>query len=65
MIEVPPEDGSHGGADPSLVDMFCRVVRGEAIPNSTAEHGLLSSAIGQAAEISRREHRTVEISELY
>lgn len=64
-INVPKEEGSHGGADPSLVDMFCRVVRGEAVPNSTAEHGLLSSSIGQAAEISRRENRMVEISELY
>ncbi len=58
-------EGGHGGADPSLVDTFCRVLRGEAIPNSTAEHGLLSTSIGQAAEISRREHRMVEISELY
>lgn len=65
VINIDPEEGGHGGADPGLVDMFCRVVKGEAIPNSTAEHGLLSSAIGQAAEISRREHRMVEISELF
>ena len=31
---------------------------------STAEHGLLATALGQAAEISRREHRMVEMSEL-
>ena len=44
---------------------FWAVMNGNKGPNSTAEHGLLSSSIGQAAEISRREHRTVEISELY
>lgn len=62
---INQEQGGHGGADPSLVDTFCRVLRGETLPNSTAEHGLLSTSIGQAAEISRREHRMVEISELY
>ena len=63
--QVTGADGGHGGADPSLVDAFCKVLRGEVIPNSTAEHGLLSTSIGQAAEISRREHRMVEIAELY
>lgn len=62
---VDKEEGGHGGADPSLVETFCRVLRGEVLPNSTAEHGLLSTSIGQAAEISRREHRMVEIAELY
>lgn len=63
--KLSAESGCHGGADPTLVDTFCRVLRGEVLPNSTAEHGLLSTSIGQAAEISRREHRMVEISELY
>ena len=63
-VRVKEEEGGHGGADPALVDRFCQVLRGEAIPNSTAEHGLLSTAIGQAAEISRREHRMVDMSEL-
>ena len=63
-VKVKEEEGGHGGADPALVDRFCQVLRGEAIPNSTAEHGLLSTAIGQAAEISRREHRMVDMSEL-
>ncbi|MBO7146184.1 MAG: Gfo/Idh/MocA family oxidoreductase [Lentisphaeria bacterium] len=62
---IPEESGGHGGADPSLVDTFCKVLRGEVAPNSTAEHGMLASAIGQAAEISRREHRMVEIEELF
>ncbi|MBO7327422.1 MAG: Gfo/Idh/MocA family oxidoreductase [Lentisphaeria bacterium] len=61
---IPAVSGGHGGADPSLVDTFCKVIRGEAQPNSTAIHGLWASAIGQAAEISRREHRMVDMSEL-
>lgn len=63
-VKVQEEEGGHGGADPALVDRFCQVLRGEAIPNSTAEHGMLSTAIGQAAELSRREHRMVDMSEL-
>ena len=62
--EVPEVKGGHEGADPGLVDAFCKVFRGETIPNSPALHGLWASAIGQAAEISRREHRMVEMSEL-
>ena len=61
---VNDEKGGHGGADPKLVDTFCRVLRGEIAAPSTAEHGLLATAIGLAAEISRREHRMVEMSEL-
>ncbi|MBQ9502194.1 MAG: Gfo/Idh/MocA family oxidoreductase [Lentisphaeria bacterium] len=62
VVEIP--EGGHGGADPGLVDTFCRVVRGEEKSTSTAEHGLLATALGQAAEISRREHRMVEMSEV-
>ena len=61
---IPEVAGGHGGADPSLVEKFCKVIKGEEKANSTAIHGLLASAIGQAAEISRREHRMVEMSEL-
>lgn len=61
---VPIGDGGHGGADPALVESFCNVIRGEAEVTSSAEHGLLSTALGQAAEMSRRQHRMVEISEL-
>jgi len=61
---IPGGLHGHGGADPNLVDAFCKVMRGETLPNSTAYHGMLASAIGQAAEISAREHRMVEISEL-
>lgn len=58
-------EGGHGGADPALVEAFVKVIHGEQQANSTALHGMLASAIGQAAEISRREHRTVEMSELF
>ncbi|MBR7121350.1 MAG: Gfo/Idh/MocA family oxidoreductase [Lentisphaeria bacterium] len=61
-VEIP--EGGHGGADPELVKTFCRVVRGEENSTSTAEHGLLATALGEAAEISRRQHRMVEMSEI-
>jgi len=31
---------------------------------SSAEEGLFATALGQAAEISRRQHRMVEMSEI-
>ena len=62
--QVQEEEGGHGGADPGLVDTFCKVLKGELTAPSTAEHGLLATALGQAAEISRREHRMVEMAEL-
>lgn len=62
--QIPGNAIGHGGADPNLVEAFCKVMRKETEPNSTAYHGLLASAIGQAAEMSRRQHRMVEISEL-
>ena len=61
---IPEEQGGHGGADPKLIDSFCKVLRGEIKAPSTAEHGLLATALGQAAEIARRQHRIVEMSEL-
>ena len=62
--DVSETQGSHGGADPGLVDSFINVIKGNNANTSTAEHGMLSTAIGQAAEISRREDRTVFIKEL-
>ncbi|OGV36457.1 MAG: hypothetical protein A2020_01925 [Lentisphaerae bacterium GWF2_45_14] len=56
--------GGHGGADPGLIESFMNVIKGNSANTSTAEHGMLSTAIGQAAEISRREDRTVFIKEL-
>lgn len=63
--QIPPAKGGHGGSDPSLAETFVKVVRGELPNTSTTEHGMWSTAIGQAAEISRREHRMVTIAELF
>ena len=62
---IPEAAGGHGGADPMLVDTFFKVLKGEAENTSTTEHGMWSTAIGQAAELSRREERTVKIAELF
>lgn len=63
--EIPEETGGHGGADPKLVDYFIKVLKGELPNGSTAEHGMWSTAVGQAAEIARRENRVVEVKELF
>jgi predicted dehydrogenase len=64
-IQIGHVEGGHGGADPGLVEKFLRTIKGEIPNTSTAEHGLLSTAIGQAAEISRREERMVYMKELF
>jgi len=63
-IEIPKVRGGHGGADAGIIDMFIKVVKGEAKPSSSLVDGTFSVAIGEAAEHSWREHRMVEISEL-
>ncbi len=63
-FELPEENGGHGGADMHLLDYFLKVVQGEEQNLSTLEHGKLSTAIGLAAEIAWREHRTVAMSEI-
>ena len=62
--DIAAEAGGHGGADPGLVDSFVKVLRGEETNHSTMEQGMWSTAIGEAAEISRRENRTVFLDEL-
>lgn len=66
LIKVPAMGGgSHGGADPLLVDTFIKILRGEEdAPRANARDGLKSVAVGEAAELSWREHRMVEIGEL-
>lgn len=61
---IAPETGGHGGADPQLLDTFIRVLRGELPNPSTTLHGMLSTAVGQAAELARRENRVVMVDEL-
>lgn len=64
LHEIPEVLGGHGGADTFLVDSFIDVIKGVRPATSTLEHGLLSTAIGQAAELASRENRTVFINEL-
>ena len=62
--EVPEVKGNHAGADPRLLDSFIQTIRGKKTNTSTFEQGMLSTAIGQAAELSREENRVVFIREL-
>jgi predicted dehydrogenase len=62
-VEIASED-EHGGADPLLLDNFIAAIRKDASASSTVRDGLRAVAVGQAAEISWRTHRTVEIAEL-
>jgi predicted dehydrogenase len=65
LIDVPPApEGSHGGADPLLVENFVENLKGEGEASSSVRDGIKAVAVGQAAEISWREKRSVEISEL-
>lgn len=65
VIHVPPAgDGGHGGSDPELLDIFLNSLKSGAVSSSTAGDGIRSVAVGEAAEISWRNHRMVEISEL-
>ncbi len=62
--EISRKDGGHGGADPGLVDSFIRAIKGETVQAATFEEGLISTAIGQAAELSKEQERVVFIKEL-
>ena len=62
--EISVKDGGHGGADPGLVDSFIRAIKGEKVQTATFEEGMISTAIGQAAELSKEEERVVFIKEL-
>ena len=65
VIDVPPAgEGMHGGADPLLLDDFLNSVRGGPPPTATLRDGLRAVAVGEAAEVSWREHRLVNVGEL-
>ena len=59
--EIAAKEGGHGGADPDLVDSFIRAIKGEKVQSATFYEGMISTAIGQAAELSKEEDRTVFI----
>jgi myo-inositol 2-dehydrogenase / D-chiro-inositol 1-dehydrogenase len=56
--------GSHHGATFYQHEAFAAAVRGDGTVQVTAEDGLRAVAIGAAAELSAREKRVVEMSEL-
>lgn len=65
LHQLPEAVGSHGGADPSLVASFVDLCKGVGGPAAaTLEQGLLSTSIGQAAELSVRQDRTIFMREL-
>jgi predicted dehydrogenase len=65
IIPVPVAgDDDHGGSDPFLLDNFLKSVRREASASSTVSDGLRAVAVGEAAEISWRNGRMVDIAEL-
>lgn len=63
--KLPKPAGDHGGADPLLLEAFIQSIKTSTPSASTLEQGLWSTAVGQAAEISWREHRMVELCELF
>lgn len=62
--ETALKAGSHHGSTYYEHQKFLAAVRGEGQVEVTAEDGLRAVAIGMAAEISAREKRVVEMSEL-
>ena len=56
--------GTHHGATFHQLKAFLAAVAGEGPVMVTADDGLRAVAIGAAAEISARERRVVEMSEL-
>jgi predicted dehydrogenase len=67
VVEVDPAAlaaGSHHGSTFYEHQRFNAAVRGKGPVEVTAQDGLQAVAIGAAAEISAREHRVVEMSEL-
>ena len=65
IIDVPlPREGGHGGADPVLAENLVSAMRGETSHLSGITGGIRAVAVGQAAEISWRESRAVDIAEL-
>ena len=56
--------GTHGGADPVMIDKFIHNYKNGLKPTATVRDGLLSVVIADAAEQSRRKGRMIEIKEL-
>lgn len=64
-IRVPqPPPGGHGGADPKLMEHFLHAIRTGERHLASLRDGIRAVAVGEAAEISWREHRMVDIPTL-
>jgi predicted dehydrogenase len=65
-IEIPTEDGAHGGADASVIkSLMAAVLMGDpASVRTTTTESLRSHAIVFAAERSRKEGRQVQVREM-
>lgn len=60
------EREGHGGADPLLRDALFKWIRNDSLgQDADTRTGAMSIGIGIAANISMREKRVVDISELY
>lgn len=64
VYEIQEPVGGHAGADPGLLESFIRTIQGRGGNSATLEQGMLSTAIGEAAELSRTENRVVFLDEL-
>lgn len=64
-VEIDVKDNSHGGGDFLLVEDFIRVLRGEpaSISTTSLEDSVNGHLIGFAAERSRTERTTIDISD--
>lgn len=65
VIDIPAApEGSHGGADPLLLEDFLGSIRRGTATSSNLRDGVRAVAVGQAAEMSWRTHRLVGVNEL-
>ncbi len=65
IIEVPSAgEGSHGGADPLLLESFLASIRSGTGTSSNLRDGARAVAVGHAAEVAWRENRVVAIADL-
>ena len=55
MEAIPPIEGSHGGADPLIIDGFLDYIRGGAQAGATALDARMSVAAGYQATVSLRQ----------
>jgi predicted dehydrogenase len=62
--DIPEAEGGHGGADPKLLDNFVTEIKTNKCDKRRLAYGVLSVALGEAAERSKDESRIVTIDEV-